>query len=44
MTTVFGSKRNYDFRSTVFKTEKAPDGSQLLAKLINVAEMIRKTN
>ena len=42
--TVFGGKQNYDFWSTVFKTAKAPDGSQLLVKPINVAEMIRKTS
>lgn len=42
--TVFGGKQNYDFWSTVFKTAKAPDGSQLLVKPINVAEMIRKVN
>lgn len=42
--TIFGGKNNYDFWSTVFRTSKAPDGSQVLTKPLNVAEMIKRTN
>lgn len=38
--TIFGGKNNYDFWEEVFKTAKAPDGTQVLAKPLNVAEMI----
>lgn len=38
--TIFGGKNNYDFWDEVFRTAKAPDGTQVLAKPLNVAEMI----
>ena len=40
--TIFGGKSNYDFWGTVFRTAKAPDGSVVLTKPLNVAEMIRR--
>lgn len=40
--TIFGGKSNYDFWGTVFRTAKAPDGSLVLTKPLNVAEMIRR--
>lgn len=40
--TIFGGKNNYDFWSTVFKTAKTPDGTQVMAFPLNVAEMIKK--
>lgn len=40
--TIFGGKNNYDFWDEVFRTAKAPDGTQVLAKPLNVAEMITR--
>lgn len=40
--TIFGGKSNYDFWKTIFATGEAPDGTSVIANLINVAEMIKK--
>ena len=40
--TIFGGKNNYDFWKTVFATGKTPDGTPVLTKPINVAEMIQR--
>lgn len=40
--TVFGGKSNYDYWRTIFTTGKAPDGTSVLAKPINVPDMIKK--
>lgn len=40
--TIFGGKNNYDFWEEVFRTAKAPDGTQVLAAPLNVAEMITR--
>lgn len=40
--TVFGGKSNYDYWKTIFATGKAPDGMAVIAKPINVAEMIKR--
>lgn len=40
--TIFGGKNNYDFWDEVFRTAKAPDGTQVLSKPLNVAEMITR--
>ena len=40
--TVFGGKNNYDFWKSVFSTAKTPDGTNLLACPLNVADMIKK--
>lgn len=40
--TIFGGKNNYDFWETAFTTGKTPDGTQVLAMPLNVAEMIKK--
>ena len=42
--TIFGGKNNYDFWKTVFATGKTPDGTPVLVKPINVAEMIQRQN
>lgn len=42
--TIFGGKNNYDFWKTAFSTGQTPDGTQVLATPINVAEMIQKAN
>ena len=42
-TTVFGAKQNLDFWRTIFKTGKAPSGVQVLAKPLDLMEMIRDT-
>ena len=39
--TVFGGKQNYDYWSTVFRTAKTPDGTQVLTKPINTIEMAK---
>lgn len=39
--TVFGSKQNLDFWETIFQTGKAPTGQPVLAKPLNVIEMIK---
>lgn len=41
--TVFGGKQNLDFWATIFKTGKAPTGVVVLAKPININEMIQDT-
>lgn len=40
--TIFGGKNNYDFWRTAFTTGKTPDGTQVLAEALNVADMIKK--
>ena len=40
-TTIFGGKQVYDYWQTVFRTAKAPDGTLVLAKPINVVEMVK---
>ncbi|MBR0318126.1 MAG: HNH endonuclease [Spirochaetia bacterium] len=40
--TIFGGKNNYDFWDTVFQTARTPDGTAVLAKPLNVAEMISR--
>lgn len=40
--TIFGGKNNYDFWKTVFATGRTPDGTPVLAREINVAEMIQR--
>jgi hypothetical protein len=40
-TTVFGPKQNLDFWEKVFETGKAPSGIQILAKPLDLNEMIR---
>ena len=40
--TIFGGKQNYDFWKIIFSTAKTPDGTQVLARSINVVEMIKK--
>jgi hypothetical protein len=40
-TTVFGAKQNREFWSQVFQTGRAPTGVQVLAKPINIMEMIQ---
>lgn len=39
--TLFGGKQNYDFWKTIFKSGKTPDGKVVLAKAININEMMR---
>lgn len=39
--TVFGAKQNLDFWRTIFKTGKAPSGVQVLAKPLDITEMIQ---
>ncbi len=39
--TVFGGKQVYDYWATAFKTGKTPDGTIVLAKPINVVDMIK---
>ena len=39
--TVFGGKQVYDYWYTVFRTGKTSDGTRVLAKPINVVEMIQ---
>ncbi len=41
--TIFGGKNNRDYWGTIFKTGSTPDGTVVLAKPINVTEMIKKT-
>ena len=40
--TVFGGKQVYDYWKTAFETCKTPDGTTVLAKPINVVEMIKQ--
>lgn len=40
--TIFGGKNNYDYWKEIFATGKSPDGTQVLAKPINIVEMIKK--
>ena len=40
--TIFGGKNNYDFWKTVFQTSRTPDGTTVLAKPLNVADMISR--
>ena len=40
--TVFGGKQVYDYWKTAFRTCKTPDGTLVLAKPINVVEMIKQ--
>ena len=39
--TIFGGKQVYDYWHTAFQTGKTPDGTLVLAKPINVVEMIK---
>ena len=39
--TAFGGKRVAAYWNTVFKTGKAPDGSQILPEAISLTEMIK---
>ena len=41
--TVFGAKQNLDFWRTIFKTGKAPNSVQVLAKPLDIMEMIQDT-
>jgi hypothetical protein len=43
-TTVFGAKQNRDFWSQIFKTGQAPTGVRVLAKPIDVIEMMRESS
>ena len=38
--TIFGGKNKYEFWEEIFETGKAPDGTMVLARPINVMEMI----
>lgn len=38
--TIFGGKNKYEYWEEIFKTGKAPDGTMVLARPINVMEMI----
>ena len=40
-TTIFGGKQVYDYWQTVFRTGKTPDGTLVLAKPINVVDMVK---
>lgn len=40
--TIFGGKNNYEFWNTVFATGKTPDGTTIIAKPLNITEMIKK--
>lgn len=40
--TTFGGKQNYEFWQTVFETGKTPQGFQVLAKPLNLMEMIKE--
>jgi len=40
--TVFGGKQNYEYWQTVFETGKTPQGFQVLAKPLNLMEMIKE--
>ncbi len=39
--TVFGGKQNYEYWQTIFETGKTPQGFEVLAKPINLMEMIK---
>ncbi len=39
--TLFGGKQNYDYWEHIFRTGKTLDGKQVLAKEINIIEMIK---
>ena len=39
--TVFGGKQNNSFWQTVFETGRSPQGVQVLAKPLNLVEMIK---
>ena len=39
--TVFGGKQVYDYWKEAFRTGKTPDGTIVLAKPINVVDMIK---
>jgi len=39
--TIFGGKNNYDYWRCIFSTGSTPEGTSVLAKPINVTEMIR---
>jgi len=41
-TTIFGAKQNPDFWAQIFKTGTAPNGIRVLAKPLDVAEMIKE--
>jgi hypothetical protein len=41
-TTVFGAKQNRDFWSQVFKTGRAPTGVQVLARPLDVIDMMKE--
>lgn len=40
--TVFGGKQNYDFWQTVFETGKTPQGIPILARPLNLMDMIKE--
>ena len=40
--TVFGGKQNYEYWQTIFETGKTPQGFQVLAKPLDLMEMIRE--
>lgn len=40
--TIFGGKQNYEFWQTVFETGKTPQGFQVLAKPLDLMEMIKE--
>lgn len=40
--TIFGGKNNYEFWNHIFKTGQTPEGTPVLAKPINIPEMIKK--
>ena len=42
--TVFGGKQAYDYWGTIFATGNTPDGRPILAKPLNVIEMIDRQN
>jgi len=40
--TVFSGKNMYDYWKTIFETGKTPDGAQVLAKPLDIVEMVRE--
>lgn len=39
--TIFGGKQNYEYWNVIFNSGKAPDGTLVLAKSLNIIEMIK---
>ena len=40
--TIFGGKQNYEYWQTIFETGKTPQGFQVLAKPLDLMEMIKE--